>query len=241
MTAHSLTPHFLTSDTLRSPSLTPWLKQQLWQRFGTAEHPAEWDGRVYGGGKTSQRWWEYFKAIEYLDLRPGDRVLDIGGGSPATGLSFFPRLLAASRVQVAVLDVNFGEAPDVPDNVELVHGLAEKSRLIEVIGRYQPTHISCVSVLEHASSEQQLGIFAAVEESFRGENFVCTMEFHEITCFFEQQLTTATLSPLVSTLTRFYLSDIETAPLHAVNALCEFKRLWYPLALRFCKCAEENG
>lgn len=228
--------HPLPQYTRRAP-LTPWLKQQLWARFGVAEYPAEWDGQVYGGGKISQRWWEYFKAIEYLDLHPGDRVLDIGGGSPATGLSFFPRLLAASQVKVAVLDVNFGEASDIPDNVELICGLAERTQLIEVIERFQPTHISCVSVLEHASTEQQLGIFAAIEQSFHGENFVCTMEFHEITCFFEQQLTTATLSPLVSALTRFYLSDIEAAPLHAVNALCDFKRLWYPLALRFLPCA----
>lgn len=64
--------------------ITQRLKQELWHRFGSKEHPAEWDGHVYGGGKLSQRFWEYFKAIELLSLDANSIVLDIGGGSPQT-------------------------------------------------------------------------------------------------------------------------------------------------------------
>ena len=88
-------------------SLTNKLKKLLWERFGSADYPAEWDGRVYGGGKISQRWWEYFQAIEYLELYEGAVVLDIGGGSPATGLSFLvslrPRLCGRGSTRAARL------------------------------------------------------------------------------------------------------------------------------------------
>ena len=95
--------------------LTRPLKQRLWQRFGTAAHPAEWDGLVFGGGKISQRFWEYFKVIEYLDVADGARVLDIGGGSPTTGVSFFPQLLASfPGLHVGVLDTQFGAAAGLP-------------------------------------------------------------------------------------------------------------------------------
>ncbi len=216
-------------------SLTNKLKKLLWERFGSADYPAEWDGRVYGGGKISQRWWEYFQAIEYLELHEGAVVLDIGGGSPATGLSFFPRLLAACDVRVIVLDTNFGDTPQVPANVTLIHGLADFETLTEVLQAHRPTHISCVSVLEHASAEQQLGIFKAVETEFHGEHFVCTLEFHEKSKLMDNQLTTATLSTIVSPLTRYFLQDIAASPLNAVDAFQGEVRLWYPLALQFSK------
>jgi len=214
-------------------SLTARLKRELWRRFGTRDYPAEWDGLVYGGGKISQRFWEYFKAIELLDLSRESRLLDIGGGSPVTGLSFFPRLLAAMGVQMAVMDINFGDAPDVPDNVTLLHGLADRPNLAAAIRSFNPTHIACLSVLEHASDEQQIGIFEAVEEAFLGTCLVVTLEFHETIRYWEQMPTTGSLSRAVSRLTRFYLNDIESSPVLAVNAVDGDKRMWRPLALRF--------
>lgn len=218
-----------------SKSLTPQLKSLLWRRFGDPAHPAEWDGRVYGGGKISQRFWEYFQTVELLDLKPGDRVLDIGGGSPATGLSFFPRLLAATGIEVHVLDTNFGTKSDIPDNVKLIEGLADTETLGQVLREVKPSHISCVSVLEHATHEQQVGIFQGVEDAFEGEAFVTTFEFHETHAFFEQCPTTETLSRAVSVLKRYYLSDIERSPLHCTNAVVQNVRLWYPMAVRFLK------
>jgi hypothetical protein len=216
-------------------SMTGRLKQALWRHFGHPDHPAEWDGVVYGGGKVSQRFWEYFKAIELLEVTDDAVLLDIGGGSPATGLSFFPRLLASCGIRVIVLDTNFGAAPDVPDNVELIHGLADRETLAKALATHRPTHLSCISVVEHASPEQQRGIFDAVEDAFDGSHLVLTLEFHETIRFFEQQLTTESLSSAVSGLTRYYLSDIERAPINCVNAFRDLHRLWYPLALRFVR------
>jgi hypothetical protein len=214
-------------------SLTTRLKRELWRRFATADYPAEWDGIVYGGGKVSQRFWEYFKAIELLDLGTDSRLLDIGGGSPVTGLSFFPRMLAAMGVVMAVMDVNFGDTPDIPENVTLLHGLADRPSLSEAIQSFKPTHIACLSVLEHASDDQQIGIFAAVEEAFAGTCFVVTLEFHENHRYWEQMPTTETLSRAVSQLTRYHLNDIESSPIYAVNAVQGDRRMWRPLAMRF--------
>lgn len=215
-------------------SVTHILKHRLWSRYGAQAYPAEWDGNVYGGGKISQRLWEYLIAVEMLDLRCGDFVLDIGGGSPATGLGFFPRLLASVGVNVTVLDEQFGGTEPVPvENIAIERGLADHESLSALLNRQFFSHISCISVLEHATHEQQRGVFEAVERSFKGDIAVFTFEFHESECHFEQQLTTASLSNAVSGLKRFYLDRIERAPLHCVNALSGQNRLWFPLALRF--------
>jgi hypothetical protein len=214
--------------------LTPHLKRRLWDWFGTDTHPAEWDGRTYGGGKISQRFWEYLIAIEMLDLSVGAVVLDVGGGSPATGLGIFPRLLASAGVRVVVVDQNFGDLEyNGVENVTLERGLADYGTLCEWIKKHNPTHISCISVLEHATIDQQRGIFDAIESSFMGERAVFTLEFHEIERHFDQQFTTKSLSKAVFGLRRYYLDRLERSPMHCENALREKHRLWYPLALRF--------
>ena len=222
-------------------TLTRSIKRRLWEWFGTAEHPAEWDGIVYGGGKISQRFWEYFIAVEMLDLHPESVVLDIGGGSPQTGVSLFPRLLAASGVRVIVLDKEFGKNlnEDVQagrvsvENVTIARGFADFDVLTEQLRKHRPTHVSCLSVLEHAKADQQKGIFDALEREFTGERAVFTVEFHETVCHWEQQLTTPTLSTAVAGLRRYYLDRIERSPVHSMNAVVENQRLWYPLALSF--------
>jgi hypothetical protein len=221
-------------------TLTDRLKSRLWAWYGTEQRTAEWDGRVYGGGKISQRYWEYFIVIEMLELSTGAVVLDIGGGSPALGLSMFPRLLAAAGIRVIVLDVNFGtlKQGDV-ENVTLLNGLADYATLSDAIKRFSPTHISCVSVLEHASAIQQRGIFDAMESAFTGERAAFTLEFHETERHFEQQLTTQTLSGAVSGLHRYYLDRIERSPMHCVDAVKAQMRLWYPLALGFVRTPAE--
>jgi len=227
-------------------SLVRPMKIKLWQRFGNPEFPAEWDGHVYGGGKISQRFWEYFKMIEYLDLSPGSRVLDIGGGSPKTGVSFFPQLLASfPELHVGVLDTQFGSATDLPDNIALLSGLANKQVLSDAICYYQPTHISCISVMEHARPAEQRGIFEALETEFQGTVFAMTIEFHENEDFSNNHdvddghrfavTTTASLSAMVSPLTRYYLDDIASAPVHCVNAFRALNEMWRPMALRFLK------
>jgi hypothetical protein len=55
---------------------TDFIKRELWKRSGTSQFPFEWDGNMYGGGKLSQRFLEYFKAVEMLDLDNDSIVLD---------------------------------------------------------------------------------------------------------------------------------------------------------------------
>jgi hypothetical protein len=124
-------------------------------------------------------------------------------------------------------------------NVTLENGLAEYEPLCKVLRRHSPSHLSCVSVLEHASYPQQRGIFDAIETEFSGECAVFTFEFHETKCHFAQQLTTKTLSEAVSGLRRYYLDETERAPMHCVNAVTESARLWYPLALRFARAIDD--
>jgi hypothetical protein len=230
-------------------ALSTQLKRTLWERYGSAAYPAEWDGHIYGGGKISQRYWEYFKAIELLDLSDDATVLDIGGGSPITGLSFFGGLLAASGISVVVMDENIRPASTLPPHVSILPRLAGRGTLTEALRYYRPTHLSCISVLEHASPADQLGIFEAVDEAFEGSRFVCTLEFHETTTFFEYQMTTTSLSAAVSRLNRYFLSQIEACPIHCVNSFPStfqhtsralvneppLERLWFPLALCFTR------
>lgn len=204
--------------------LTTRLKQELWSRYGTEDHRAEWDG-LFGdnGGKISQRFWEYFISIEMLGLREGAVVLDIGGG----GDGMFARVLAAHGVQVIVLDRRGGI--ESVENITVEDCFGDYDTLSIALRKYQPTHVSCVSVLEHASEDQQRGIFHALEDEFAGERAVFTFEFHETTQHFEQQVTTKTLAKMVSPLRRYYLERIERTPLYCTNAVHQ----WYPLALRF--------
>ena len=131
-------------------------------------------------------------------------------------------------------------APTFRPNVTLIDGLADVDTLGRVLGEIRPSHISCVSVLEHASHAQQVGIFRAVQNAFEGDAFVLTFEFHERQAFFEQCPTTETLSAAVSVLDRYYLDTIDRSPLHCVNAVIDNIRLWYPMAVRFRRIAAET-
>lgn len=237
------------------PSLTDAIKRDLWRRHGRPEHPSEWDGRVYGGGRLSQRFWEYFKAAELLDLRPDSVVLDLGGGSPSTGLGFFMEAVAPHVAQVIIMDPQVGKARNDDPRVLLVPEYADRTSLERVL-RAHPgiTHLSSVSVLEHVEPEVRRGIFEAVDAAFRGETIVLTLEYHVRRRFFEQQLTARSLSDMVEPLNRFYLDAFEASPVACENAVEEVTTLvakrrrllsphlrlaslwvpqWYPLALRF--------
>jgi hypothetical protein len=71
--------------------------QLLWERFGTTEHPAEWDGRDGNGGIGSQRFWEYLWVLQQIGTPQS--VLDVGGGA-----GFFAAILNDSAIQANVVD-----------------------------------------------------------------------------------------------------------------------------------------
>ncbi len=235
--------------------LTEKLKAALWQAYGDVNSPAEWDGNIYGGGKLSQRFWEYHQVIELLDLTPDSVVLDIGGGSPITGAGFFTTVIAPYVKEVHVLDVNVGEGKSRLPNIIFHRNLGNYESLAQLLKQNpQITHIASVSVFEHIPDEIRRGMTKAINEFFKGYIFVTTLEYHPRNCYFEYQLTVKTLSELFAPLDRFYPEKILQSPFLGETAYREaslgrkvirllFPRwswnkfdstpLWYPLALRF--------
>jgi hypothetical protein len=238
-------------------NLNESLKSVLWQHYGNASHPAEWDGKVYGGGKLSQRFWEYHQTIELLELTPDSVVLDIGGGSPVTGAGFFTRVIAPHVKEVHVMDVNIGESKEAASNIVFHRSLASYETLSKLLkDNPQITHMACISVFEHIPHDVRCGMVRAVNEFFTGNTFVGTLEYHARDCFFEQQLTVGTLSELFEPFTNFYPDQIHKSPVLgeiayqnvsigrklmrrfgiSVNRWGKKEAgvpLWYPLALRF--------
>ncbi len=237
-----------------SHDTTDALKRELWARFGSEAYPAEWDGKMFGGGKLSQRFWEYFRGLELLELTPASVVLDIGGGSPRTGLGFFSSLLATAVKRVVVMDPNVAADATVPSNIEVIREFSTFESLRETFGRFpEITHLACISVLEHIDRDVRLGIFRGINEFFLGDRFVTTFEYHAQRCFFEHQLTAQTLAEMVTPLTSFYPTVFEASPVLAEDprfppptegALrSQSRRLvrkvvglvpkWYPVAVAF--------
>ncbi len=235
---------------------TEVLKSALWRCYGSPEYPAEWDGTIYGGGKLSQRYWEYHTTIELLDLTPDSVVLDIGGGSPATGAGFFTRVIAPYVKAVHVMDVNIGSGQAPAPNIIFHRTLGSYEALSRLLTENpQITHVACISVFEHIPGDIRRGMVEAVNAAFKGDTFVATLEYHAQACMLEYQLTARTLSELVSPLTNFYPDIIRNSPVWCESAYYEsslgrsilrrlgFKNhrwgkqvavpLWYPVAMRF--------
>ncbi|MCE0523975.1 MAG: hypothetical protein LV480_13785 [Methylacidiphilales bacterium] len=195
------------------------LKAELWLRFGDKNSPGEWDGNVLGGGKLSQRFWEYFQAIEMLDLTPDSVVLDIGGGSPVTGAGFFAATLARHVKQVHIMDVSIKDSLRSDNNIIYHRQLATYDNLCALFKAHpEITHVACLSVFEHIEPTVRVGIVRGINDAFTGDTFVSTLEYHTRKCFFEHQLTAATLSDLFKPMTRFYLDAIEKSPVYAMDA-----------------------
>jgi hypothetical protein len=214
-------------------SLTGKLKEDLWKRFGTDEFPSEWDGKIYGGGKGSQRFWEYFKAIELLDPAEDSVVLDIGGGSPRTGIGFFSLLLKDRLKQVIVLDPNAGS---VYENIIAIKEPASFNALRDTFEKYPGiTHVTSISVFEHMTPPLREDTIRAVNGFFRGKAFIATFEYHPKKRYMDNQLTAKTMHEAFRHFTNFHLSAMESSPVHATDAYSKYLKipLWYPVALKF--------
>jgi hypothetical protein len=237
-------------------NVTTNCKIRLWQRFGSPEFPAEWDGR-FGGGKLSQRFWEYFEGLEMLDLSSESVILDLGGGSPDTGIGFFARLIAPSVNRVHILDPNAVFDPEYP-NVLVHQQLGDGTILRDIFNQYPDIdRVVSLSVFEHISPLVRSEIIAAINDYFRGNIFMTTFEYHSKNVYFEEQLNTRSTSDLFTPLTKFYLEKIAQSPVWAENAFAEtpdlakevLRRwrvkvyppsrvvvpLWYPMALKFVR------
>lgn len=245
-------------------SLRSQLLQTLWVQYGNPKTPSEWDGSVYGGGKLSQRYWEYHIAYDMLGVSQSSVVLDIGGASPRTGVSLFASILAEHVRKVIVVDPNVPSKNCLPTNLFPVPAWATRSALMDVFAAHPDiTHVTSISVMEHIEEPVRIGIIEALEDCFHGESIVLTLEYHAQKTFFEQQLNTRSLSRLVSPLKSWYPHRFEKCPVHCEDAYsrewapfyARFLRkmglkhfmidreyttgtpLWYPLALEFRRCA----
>jgi hypothetical protein len=221
---------------MQTTNIEQRIKADLWRSFGTNKRPAEWDGRNFGGGKLSQRYWEYFKAVEMLDLDEHSILLDIGGGSPRTGLGFFAHLVRPYVRRVIVVDPNVFENVPLIDNVSVYREAATPrflERLLET--NLNITHIVSISVLEHIEDQMRRDMISVINEWFNGSAFVSTFEFHARTCHFESQLTSASVSELFKPFTHFYLSRLESSPVFCENSFDDKLQIprWYPLAVKF--------
>lgn len=226
---------------------------ELWRRFGSQDFRAEWDGNLFGGGKLSQRFWEYHAAARLLELEPYSSVLEIGGYSEHAGGSFFAELLSGFCHMVHVIDPKVEPSKTRP-NIEAIEEQADYKTLSYILKNRNISHISCVSVLEHIAPEVRTGIVRAINEHFSGFVFVATLEFDSFGCHFEHQLTPKTLGAMFAPLTRFYPDVFESCPVMCENARLDAETpdhegecqrpfsvpLWRPLALRFVGDAYTN-
>ncbi len=210
------------------------LKAELWRRFGNPEYPAEWDGTTYGGGVLSQRFWEYHKAIDLLDIAEDSVILDIGGFSRETGRAFFGELLAEVARKVIVLDPTIGTSHD-DGNVEYISQPAGEQELRRLCAS-QPTitHAVSISVLEHIAPSTREAMFKVIDENFGGDSIVATFEYQAKKVFCEHQLTARTAASLFSQLSRFYLDEMSASPVWCEGAFVfDAIPLWYPVAVKF--------
>jgi 2-polyprenyl-3-methyl-5-hydroxy-6-metoxy-1,4-benzoquinol methylase len=198
-----------SSATIASREVT--LAQTLWEWWGRRDHPAEWDGRKLGGGKGSQRFWEYLWTVQ--NLPPSRRVLDVGGGDNL----FLADLLSTKIPEIWCLD------PEIP--------LAKRS------GRYLPLtlqqflsseaghtelfdSVTCVSVLEHVGDKAD---FCRQLDTIRAP-IVLTFEL----AYKEDLVTMPMVYDVFAQMQHHYVARMEVCPVWADNS--NFGQ-WRPLGV----------
>jgi hypothetical protein len=181
------------------------LKRVLWDRWGSKDFPAEWDGVHYGGGKGSQRYWEYLWVVDQLDGKE-ERILDVGAGSTL----FLPRLLRQSFSHVEAVD------PALPLEDDRHH----RSELGTWVERHQKAVasfdcVTCVSVVEHLQDPSIL--FRDLGQFVRAK-IIITLELGFDPPGFEYQLTMREIYSGLAYFTSHYLSRMEICPVWADNS-----------------------
>jgi 2-polyprenyl-3-methyl-5-hydroxy-6-metoxy-1,4-benzoquinol methylase len=181
-------------------------------------------------------------------------VLDIGGGSPMTGMGFFSALLATAVKRIIVMDPNISPTAMAPANVEFVRRRATYEELRGLLTvRPELTHVVSVSVFEHIQQPGREEIVRAINDFFPGQTFVATFEYHAKTQFFRYNLTAQATSHLFRPLTKFYPDQFHASPVWSEDAFDHTRMLrfcykslkkvfahadvprWYPVAVRFVR------
>jgi hypothetical protein len=164
--------------------------------------------------------------------------------------------------RVHVMDLNVGDAKEKDGNIVFHRSLANYETLAGLLKENpQITHVASVSVFEHIPHETRCEMIRAINESFAGDIFATTLEYHPRDCFFEHQLTVDTLSKTFTPFTNFYPDRFLRSPVlgeiaygsesigrRILRRLGQFGKrwkhgpgipLWYPLALRFRRMPAE--
>lgn len=181
------------------------LKQLLWKRWGSNEFPAEWDGIRFGGGKGSQRYWEYLWVVDQLDGNER-KILDVGAGENA----FLPRLLANAFEQVEAVD------PALPTEDARNHRMdlgAWISQNPSRVGEFDC--VTCVSVIEHLQNPNEL--FSALAH-FAKAKILITLELGYEPPAFSYQLTMHKIYAGLNCFDSHYLTRLENCPVWADNS-----------------------
>ncbi len=114
---------------------------------------------------------------------------------------------------------------------------ATYENLKKVFTEHAITHVACISVFEHIKPEFRNPIVKGINDFFKGDIFVSTLEYHPKKRWFSSQLTTRTLSDMVSQIDKFYLKDYSSSAVQSENAFKVFHRYalprWYPVAMNF--------
>lgn len=181
------------------------LKRSLWERWGNPEFPAEWDGTHYGGGKGSQRYWEYLWVVGQLSGKER-RLLDVGAGQKL----FLPRLLTGVLPRVEAVD------PELPLEDARHHPIS----LGTWIGRNPGSVpefdcVTCVSVVEHLQDPRE--IFRDLAR-FKKARVIVTLELGFDPPGFEYQLTLQKLYQGLGCFQDHYLDRMESCPVWADNS-----------------------
>jgi hypothetical protein len=203
-------------------NITSQLKNELWKDYGNGL--GEWDGLVYGGGKLSQRFWEYLITIDMLNLQDNDIIVDIGGGSWTTRQSLLGHIIGrfcSTYVLDPTLDISLAK------NNEIYITELATSNIVNNL-KEKPTHIISVSVLEHMKDLDREILAEVINTMDFVKTIVFTCEYHPDKIHFDTQLTAKTLSNFITKFTNFYVDRFEASPTHCVNAINQ----WYPIAIK---------
>ena len=207
------------------------LKQKLWKHRHVLNY--EWDGTIYGGGVIGQRYWEYLKFVDLMELNSESVVLELGGGSPITGRCFFGECLKNFVKKVIVVDPYAPNSRD--NNLICMQQLLTPESMESLFHEHQITHLASVSVIEHIPHEELVSLVSAMNR-LRFENIVLSFEFHSVAQFVTDQLTTSTASKVMDLFTNYHLSAMERSPMGGVTAFTSVEPVcekWYPLMLKF--------
>ena len=185
------------------------LKKELWERWGSKEYKAEWDGNVFGGGKGSQRFWEYLWTLDKID-RP-DKIIDIGAGKD---LFLYKLFLKFPQIEAIAVD------PEIED------GYNQFSCNLKEFSKQRHMHergiITCVSVLEHVENKEE---FCSMLDEFQGK-IIMTLEL-SVKQESENYVTRKELYKCLDQFKKHHVTHMKSCPMFADNS----DGTWRPLGL----------